>query len=319
MAIHVEYGNLCSAESRLRLTPVNKCGARITTFDGKERFIVEGNLNLKKQYLHGKMVIRTLPCVIPPPEEVHILQEEMKPKIDPNPVSAERLWGQILTRLELIIGRLRGERYQVKVWSGWEFRGYYNSLGSIMTTVSPLSKLKISARVAGSVLIKRAGVWQGLEFFEDLPHTFVGDFLRDVQQAKIAKKREPIPEVLILDPEAMAMFIHEAIGHSCEGDHVLADNSYLPALLGQQVAPPCVTIVDSPKNFSSLGSYPFDDEGTLVQTTPLLEKGVVRGYLTDRSASVNLKMKSTGNSRSFWYDATPKVRMSNFVMLYVTQ
>ncbi len=35
----------------------------------------------------------------------------------------------------------------------------------------------------------------------------------------------------------------------------------------------------------------------------------------DRSAGANLRMKSTGNSRSFWYDATPKVRMSNLVML----
>lgn len=318
-AIHVEYGNIRSAESRLKLTPINRWGARITAFDRKERFSVEGNLDAKEQILHGKTVIATLPGDFPPPEEVHTFQEVVKPKIDPNQISAERLWRQILARLEWIIERLRGKCYQVKVWSGWEFRGYYNSLGSAMTSGFPLSKLKISVRVAESVLIKRAGAREGVEFFEDLPHTLVEDFLRDVQQAKIAKKGELMPEVLILDPEAMAMFIHEAIGHSSEGDHVLADNSYLPALLGQQVAPPSVTLVDSPRDFSSLGSYPFDDEGTLVQTTPLVKKGIVRGYLTDRNASVNLGLKSTGNSRSFWFDAPPKVRMSNFVMLTGTR
>lgn len=314
-AIHAEYGNLCSAEPGLKLTPVDRWGARLTAFDRKERFIVEGDWDLKKQRLYGKRVVATHPCESPPPEEVHTTQEEVEPKIDPNLFSAERLWEQILTRLEWIIGKLQGERYQVKVWSGWEFRGYYNSLGSIMTSVFPLSKLKLSVRLAGSGFIKRAGAREGVEFFENLPRTMVEDFLRDVQQAKIAKKREPIPRVLILDPEAMAMFIHEAIGHSSEGDHVLADNSYLPALWGQRIAPPSVTIVDSPRDFSSLGSYPFDDEGTLVQTTSLVEKGIVREYLTDRSTGVNLGLKSTGNSRSFWYDAMSKVRMSNLVML----
>lgn len=313
-AIHVEYSNLGSAEPRLRLTPVNRWGARITAFDRKERFILEGNLDSKTQSLHGKIIIVTLPCESHPPEKAHTLQEEVRPKIDPDPILSERLWEQILTRLEWVIERLGEERYQIKVWSGWEFRGYYNSLGSTMTSVFPLSKLKISVRVAESVLIKRTGAREGVEFFEDSAR-MLEDFLQDVQHAKIAKKEKSIPRVLILDPEAMAMFIHEAIGHSSEGDHVLAGNSYLPALLGQQIAPSIVTIVDSPKDFSSLGSYPFDDEGTVVQTTPVVEKGIVRGYLTDRSASANLKMKLTGNSRSFWYDAMPKVRMSNFAML----
>jgi TldD protein len=184
-----------------------------------------------------------------------------------------------------------------------------------MTSVFPLSKLKISVRLAETVLIKRAGAREGVEFFGEPQRALMEDFLQDVQHAKVAKKEKSIPNVLILDPDAMAMFIHEAIGHSSEGDHVVAGNSYLPALLGRQIAPANVTIVDSPKDFSSLGSYPFDDEGSLAQTTPLLNKGIVRGYLTDRNVSAMLKVKSTGNSRSFWYDATPKVRMSNFVML----
>ncbi len=313
-AIHVEYGNLRSGEPELRLTPVNRWGARITAFDKKERFVIAGDLDSQDQDLHGKMVMATLPSESPPPEGMHALQEEVEARIDPNPIVPERLWEQILARLWWI-ERLSEEHWQIKVWSGWELRGYYNSLGSTMTSVFPLSKLKISVQVGESGLIKRAGAREGVEFFENLPLTWVEDFLQDVQQTSRAKKSESPPGVLILDPEAMAMFIHEAIGHSSEGDHVLAGNSYLPALFGQQIAPPRVTIVDSPKDFSSLGSYPFDDEGMLAQTTPLVEKGIVRGYLTDRSVSANLQMKPTGNARSFWYNATPKVRMSNLVML----
>jgi len=313
-AIHAEYGNLESVMPQLKLTPINRWGARVTAFDRKERFVIEGDFDSKAQSLRGKRLIRTSPCDTPPSTEALTLQEEVRPEMDPEAFSPEELWQQILTRLEWSFDTLRKEHYQVKVWCGWEFRSYYNSLGSAMTSVFPLSKLKISVRLAKTVLIKRAGAREGVEFF-DKPQPALIDFLQDVQHAKVAKKEESIPKVLILDPEAMAMFIHEALGHSSEGDYVLASNSYLPAVFGHQIARSNVTIVDSPKDFSSLGSYPFDDEGSPVQTTPLVKDGIVSGYLTDRCTGAKLKVKSTGNSRSFWYDATPKVRMSNFVML----
>jgi predicted Zn-dependent protease len=256
----------------------------------------------------------TLSCESASPIDAHISQEEVRPKIDPEATSPKMLWEHILTRLGWMINRLRGEGYQVKVWCGWEFRAYYNSLGAAMTSIFPLSKMKISVRLAESTLIKRAGAREGVEFF-GRQRTLLEDFLRDVQHAKAAKKEKIISKALILDPEATAMLIHEAMGHSSEGDNVLVGNSYLKELLGQQIAPSSVSIVDSPQDFSSLGSYPFDDEGSLAQTTPIVEKGIVRGYLTDRSAGAILKIKSTGNSRSFWYDTIPKVRMSNFVML----
>jgi len=313
--IHVEYGNLESVMPQLKLTPINIWGARVTAFDRKERFIIEGDFDSEAQSLDGKSLIRTSPCDTLPSTEALTQQEEVRPEIDPEAFSPEELWQQILTRLESTFDTLRKEHYQVKVWCGWEFRAYYNSLGSAMTSVFPLSKLKISVRLAKTVLIKRAGAREGVEFFDKPQLALIEDFLRDVQHARVAKKEEAIPKVLILNPEATAMFIHEALGHSSEGDNVLANNSYLPALLGHQIASPNVTIVDSPKDFHSLGSYPFDDEGTSVQTTPVVKEGIVNGYLTDRCTGAKLKVKSTGNSRSFWYDATPKVRMSNFAML----
>jgi predicted Zn-dependent protease len=314
-AIYAEFSNLNSAEPQLRLIPIDRWGARITALDRTERFLLEGNYNSKTEKIQGKILVRTSAYESPPPAEAQEAQEEVRPKIDPEAISSEELWQQIFTRLEWIIVALREEKFQIKVWCGWEFRAYYNSLGSAMTSVFPLSKLKISVYLTETLLIKRAGAREGAEFFSEPQQASFKDFLQDVQHAKAAKKRESIPKVLILDPEAMAMFIHEALGHSSEGDHILAKNSYLHALLGRQIAPSNVTIIDSPKDFSSLGSYRFDDEGTSSMTTPIVKDGIVSGYLTDRSTAAKLKMKPTGNSRSFWYDNTPKVRMSNFVML----
>jgi predicted Zn-dependent protease len=314
-AIHVEYGNISSAEQRLKLTPVSRWGARITTPARRERFTVEGHLDARERSVRASSVTATLPGDFPLPEEAHTMREVIEPKLDPDSMPAERLWREILASLRWIIERLSGERFQVKVWSGWEFRGYYNSLGSRMTSHFPLSKLKISVRLRESGLIKRAGARNGIEFFRNLTPGWAEDFLEDVKHGKDVAKEKFIPKVLILDPEATAMFIHEAIGHAMEGDHVLAGDSYLSDSSGRQIASPDVTVVDSPKDYPGLGSYPFDDEGVLAQTTPLVKNGIVRGHLTDRWVGHRLETKSTGNCRSFWYDATPKVRMSNLVML----
>ena len=276
-AIHVEYGNLDSVEPQLKLTPIDRWGARIAAFDRKERFIIEGDFDSEAQSLHGKILIRTSPCDTLPPNEALTLQEEVRSEIDPEAFSSEELWQQILRRLESTFDTLRKEHYQVKVWCGWEFRAYYNSLGSALTSIFPLSKLKISVRLAKTLLIKRAGAREGVEFFDEPQPALIEDFLQDVQHARVAEKEESIPKVLILDPEAAAMFIHEAIGHSSEGDHVLASNSYLPAVLGQQIAPSNVTIVDSPKDFSGLGSYPFDDEGVQFRLHPWLRRELSAG------------------------------------------
>lgn len=312
-AIHVEYGNIHPIESELKLTPINKWGGRITTFDHKERFIIGGFL--QEQNLYGNTLVSTFVGNFLPPESAHNIQEEIEAKIDPCIVSAEKLWRQIHHQLEWLIERLHNERYQINVWCGCEFRGYYNSLGSAMTSTFPLCKLKVSVQVAECILIKRTGMRQGLEFFDNIPKTMVEDFLRDIEQARIARQSKLILKVIILDPEAMSMFIHETLGYSSEGDNVQFGESYLPAFQGKRVAPSGITICDSPRRFATLGSYPFDDEGSIPETTYVLKDGIVSDYLTDRASSISLQLNPTANSRSFWYDSTPKVRMSNFVML----
>lgn len=314
-AIHAEYHNLNSPEPRLNLTPVNRWGARITAPARRERLIVEGRLDTDEGRISAAAVKATLPVDVPLPEEAHSLREAIDPKRDPGSMRAEELWQEILASLEWIIEPLRAERFQVKVWSGWEFRGYYDSAGSRMTSRFPIGKLKIVVRAGEGSLIKRAGAREGLEFFGGLTPGWAEEFLEDVKHARAAASEEPAPKALILDPEAAAMFIHEAVGHAAEGDHVLSGDSYLSTFAGQELAQPEVNVEDSPKEFPGLGSYPFDDEGVLAQTTPLVESGRVRGYLTDREVGAGLGTGQTGNCRSFWYDATPKVRMSNLVML----
>jgi predicted Zn-dependent protease len=312
-AIHIEYSNADSVEPKLKLTSISRWGARITT--PTKRLVVEGPADEKERRSEASTITASLTGGFLPPKDTHVLHEVISPKADPNSMSPVELCQKILSVLEPIIKWLGKERFQAKAWSGWEFREYYNSLGSTMTSHFPVAKLKISVKTAEGGLIKRAGAREGVEFFEGITPGWIAEFMTDVENAKIAVREEYTPKVLILDPEAMAMFIHEGIGHASEGDNVLEGNSYLSGLASQRIASRDVTIADSPKDYPGLGSYPFDDEGVLAQTTLLVENGIVRGHLADRKAGAGLGAGSTGNCRSFWYDSTPRVRMSNLVML----
>ena len=71
-------------------------------------------------------------------------------------------------------------------------------------------------------------------------------------------------------------FIHEAIGHSLEVDHVQEGSS--PAyrgMRGKMVAPETITVIDDPTLPFQRGSFAFDDEGVEARPTELVKNGVL--------------------------------------------
>ncbi len=71
-----------------------------------------------------------------------------------------------------------------------------------------------------------------------------------------------------------------------------------------------VTIVDDP-SIRSYGYMAYDDEGVKTKRKVLMERGVMKSYLTDIETGSRLGSGSNGSARSQRYDAPPIVRMSN--------
>ncbi|MEJ5186717.1 MAG: TldD/PmbA family protein [Candidatus Geothermincolales bacterium] len=59
------------------------------------------------------------------------------------------------------------------------------------------------------------------------------------------------------------------------------------------------------------GSFRFDDEGVPASRTPLIEEGVLVGYINDRKRAMRDGMPATGNGRRQSYRHLPIPRMSN--------
>jgi len=127
-------------------------------------------------------------------------------------------------------------------------------------------------------------------------------------------KAEPAPAgrfTVVIDSELTGVFIHEAFGHACEGDTVVAGESILKDKLGEKVGSELVTVYDDSTLPDAWGSLKYDDEGVLTRKRTLVEKGVLVSFITNRESAVKLGLEPNGGARAQSYNFPPIVRMSN--------
>lgn len=119
--------------------------------------------------------------------------------------------------------------------------------------------------------------------------------------------------IVVLDPDLVGTLSHEAIGHTCEADFVMA-GSVASGKLGTQVASPLITLIDSgnsPYQPNASGMLFVDDEGTPANEVVIIEDGVLKSYLHNLESSAIFGVEPTGNARAWEYDCQPIIRMRN--------
>jgi predicted Zn-dependent protease len=125
---------------------------------------------------------------------------------------------------------------------------------------------------------------------------------------------------VLLAPKPAGLFIHEVLGHRLEGSRLLADDEgkTFKDKVGCRIMHEGLTIVDDPtmENFGGatlFGHYPFDDEGTAAHRVTLIEKGVLRQFLTTRSPIDKKMTASNGHARNQGCER-PISRMGNLIV-----
>lgn len=142
-------------------------------------------------------------------------------------------------------------------------------------------------------------------------------FTREISELAIKTLKASMPRAgkftVVSDPDLIGLILHEAFGHASEGDLVSSGTSVLKNKLGEQVASEHVTIID--EGVIDGGYFvPFDDEGNKKIKTIVVEKGILRGYLTHMTSAKDLGIEITGNGRAQDYENIPIVRQTNFYM-----
>ncbi|MCB0319857.1 MAG: TldD/PmbA family protein [Bdellovibrionales bacterium] len=123
-----------------------------------------------------------------------------------------------------------------------------------------------------------------------------------------AKKLHSYSGPILLAPQPAGLLFHEAIGHRLEGSRLLSsgEGQTFKGHVGKRVIASDITIRDNPRlkqwrGIKCIGSYEFDDEGVEAQDTLLIEKGVLRDFLTTRAAIKRGRHASNGHARSRKY------------------
>ncbi|MCY4153172.1 MAG: metallopeptidase TldD-related protein [Aestuariivita sp.] len=138
-----------------------------------------------------------------------------------------------------------------------------------------------------------------------------------VRIATVNLAAEPAPAGVmdvVLGPGWPGILLHEAIGHGLEGDFNRKGTSAFAGLMGKRIAAHGVNVVDDGTIPDRRGSITIDDEGTPSACNPLIEDGILVGYLQDRQNARLMKTTATGNGRRQSYAHTPMPRMTNTYM-----
>lgn len=193
----------------------------------------------------------------------------------------------------------------------------WNSDGSDVTKTVPLLLLQydLAAKEGGGAPVgyrARIGGTRGLEVFED------EDPIEKAREAAAGAVRlltaKPCPSgrmTVIADPDLAGVFAHEAVGHACEADLVIAGDSLLEGRIGETIGSEIVTIVDDGGIRGGFGSLPYDDEGVRAGRKVLVERGVLAGFIHSRETAGKLGDEPNGGARAQGVGSRPLVRMSN--------
>ncbi len=102
---------------------------------------------------------------------------------------------------------------------------------------------------------------------------------------------------VILESGAGGPLFEDVLNRHLRGDLVLNRTSPWSGSIGKPVAAPELTLVDDGRYPRVAGTSHIDDEGTMTGKTTLIDKGILKGFLTDQLTADRLRLPLTGNSR----------------------
>ena len=242
-----------------------------------------------------------------------------KPRKDPSKVSVEDKINMTLAMSKVILNydnRLKGCTIDYMDLTGKNY--FINNEGTYIEQdkLYVWSRITATAKETDIFTFSREeiGSTAGYEVFDVETPEVVGERTakRAIEQLKAkTPKGGTIP--VILGPNVVGVFVHEAFGHLAEADLILS-GSILSDKLGKKIASETVTFYDDGTINGAFGSFKYDDEGVLAQKTLLVKDGVVVGLMHNRETAHKLNSKPTGNARAEDFRVEPIIRMRNTFM-----
>jgi PmbA protein len=101
---------------------------------------------------------------------------------------------------------------------------------------------------------------------------------------------------VILPPDELSGMLMSTAAYSLSAENVHKKRSIWAGKQGEQVSSPKLTIRDDPFDERGMCSCTNDDEGTRTTARPLIERGVLKGFMYDHYNALLAGVESTGNA-----------------------
>ena len=154
-----------------------------------------------------------------------------------------------------------------------------------------------------------AGGWELIEKWEPEKEGLKSAVL--VEKLLLAREPPSGKMNIIMDPSLTGVFIHEAFGHACEADGIIAKNSILEGKINTRVGVEGINVYDDPTIPNLRGSFEYDSEGTKARKRVLVEDGILKEYFHTLETATALEMEPNGSGRAMNFNVTPQARMGN--------
>ena len=191
--------------------------------------------------------------------------------------------------------------------------------GNLVIDERPSSRLgvTVTARKGEVVQSNRSGLAgrRGIEWFDQARIDQVCQEACDRTMILFDAVRPRAGEwPVVLAAGASGILLHEAIGHGMEADFNRKGISIYADMIGKEVAPDFVTVVDEGTQPGERGALNVDDEGTPAGRTLLVENGILKSYLHDRISAKHYGVAPTGSGRRQSFRHVPMPRMRSTYM-----
>lgn len=129
---------------------------------------------------------------------------------------------------------------------------------------------------------------------------------------------------LIIDSSQLVLQVHESVGHPVELDRIFGSEAAFAGMSfvttdkrenSFKYGSEYVTIVADGTVEGGLGSFGYDDDGVKAQRTVIIDKGILKNFLTSRDTAVKLGDTSNGTNRADGWQNIPIVRMTNISLM----
>ena len=183
-------------------------------------------------------------------------------------------------------------------------------------------KLYVWARITASATQKgifafsreEIGSTAGYELFDREPPEELGKKLAERATGQLeAKTPKGGSFPVVLGPNVVGVFVHEAFGHLAEADLALS-GGVLANNLNKKIASDLVAFYDDGTIDGAFGSFQYDDEGVRTKKTALIKDGVVVGLMHNLETAQKFNAEPSGNARAEDFRVEPIIRMRNTYM-----